>query len=187
MKSIRKALLILFSLLVFGQISFAQTQYINQLRLVGDYDELIGPDIELNQDDGWSVVDYNLNQGAGGQYIYLLYKTGTVDDPDHAPITDFYIKSTKDKSDHPDAVSYNNRTYHRISSYIGSSSFDSSYGDLNDGAGGRYIYLYYTTEAWDYPRGITSIAFNDNPNGAVCGNGSTTPQDLNEGAGGDYI
>jgi len=66
MKSIRKALLILFSLLVFGQISFAQTQYINQLRLVGDYDELIGPDIELNQDDGWSVVDYNLNQGAGG-------------------------------------------------------------------------------------------------------------------------
>lgn len=187
MKSIRKALLILFSLLVFGQISFAQTQYINQLRLVGDYDELIGPDIELNQDDGWSVVDYNLNQGAGGQYIYLLYKTGTVDDPDHAPITDFYIKSTKDKSDHPDAVSYNNRTYHRISSYIGSSSFEDSYGDLNDGAGGRYIYLYYTTEAWDYPRGITSIAFNDNPNGAVCGNGSTTPQDLNEGAGGDYI
>ena len=187
MKSTRKALLILFSLLVFGQISFAQTQYINQLRLVGDYDELIGPDIELNQDDGWSVVDYNLNQGAGGQYIYLLYKTGTVDDPDHAPITDFYIKSTKDKSDHPDAVSYNNRTYHRISSYIGSSSFEDSYGDLNDGAGGRYIYLYYTTEAWDYPRGITSITFNDNPNGAVCGNGSTTPQDLNEGAGGDYI
>lgn len=187
MKSIRKTLLILFSLLVFGQISFAQTQYINQLRLVGDYDELIGPDIELNQDDGWSVVDYNLNQGAGGQYIYLLYKTGTVDDPDHAPITDFYIKSTKDKSDHPDAVSYNNRTYHRISSYIGSSSFEDSYGDLNDGAGGRYIYLYYTTEAWDYPRGITSITFNDDSFRAVCGNGSATPQDLNEGAGGDYI
>ena len=187
MKSLRKTLLFLFSLLLFGQISFAQTQYINQLRLVGDYDELIGPDIELNQDDGWSVVDYNLNQGAGGQYIYLLYKTGLVDDPTNPPITDFYIKSTKDKNDHPNDVSYNNRTYHRISSYIGSSSFTSSYGDLNDGAGGRYIYLYYTTDVWDYPRGITSITFNDDSFRAVCGNGSATPQDLNEGAGGDYI
>lgn len=63
----------------------------------------------------------------------------------------------------------------------------SSYGDLNDGAGGKYIYLYYTIDAWDYPRGITSIAFNDDSFGAVCGNGSTTPQDINEGAGGDYI
>ena len=187
MKSLRKTLLFLFSLLVFGQMSFAQTQYINQLRLVGDYDELIGPDIELNQDDGWSVVDYNLNQGAGGQYIYLLYKTGPVDDPTNPPITDFYIKSTKDKNDHPDEVSYNKRTYYRISSYIGSSSFEGSYGDLNDGAGGRYIYLYYTTDAWDYPRGITSITFNDDSFRAVCGNGSATPQDLNEGAGGDYI
>ena len=187
MKSFRKTLLILFAFFAFGQCALAQTQYINQLRLIGDYDELIGPDIELNQDDGWILVDYNLNEGAGGQYIYLVYKTGLANDPDHAPITDFYIKSTKDKNDHPDEVSYNNRTYYRISSYIGSSSFESSYGDLNDGAGGRYIYLYYTTDAWDYPRGITSIAFNDNSNGAVCGNGSTTPQDLNEGAGGEYI
>ena len=188
MKSFCKTLLILFVLLAFGQCTWAQTQYINQLRLVGDYDELIGPDIELNQDDGWSLIDYNLNEGTNSdQIIYLLYKTGLADDYDYAPITDFYIKSTSEKNDHPDEVSYNNRTYHRISSYIGSSSFESSYGDLNDGAGGRYIYLYYTTDEWDYPRGITSIAFNDNSNGAVCGNGSTTPQDLNEGAGGDYV
>jgi hypothetical protein len=187
MKSLRKTLLILFSLLVFGQISFAQTQYINQLRLIGDYDELIDSNIEIYEDEGWTLVDYNLNQGAGGQYIYLLYKTGLVDDPNNAPITDFYIKSTKDKGDHPDQLAYNNRTYHRITSIVGSDSFMNSYGDLNDGAGGRYIYLYYTTDAWDYPRGITSMAFNDNSNGAVCGNGSTTPQDINEGAGGDYI
>lgn len=188
MKSLRKTLLILFVLLAFGQCTWAQTQYINQLLLIGDYDDLIGPNIEISQDEGWTLVDYNLNNGTkSDQYIYLLYKTGTVDDPTNNPITDFYIKSTSDKHDHPDVITYNERQYYRITNLVGSGSFWDSYGDLNDGAGGRYIYLYYTTDAWDYPRGITSIAINDNSYGAVCGNGSTTPQDLNEGAGGDYI
>ena len=187
MNKLRKTLLILFVLLAFGQGSWAQIQYINQLRLVGDGDGLIGPNIEICQDEGWLLVDYDLNKGAGGQYIYLMYKTGLANDPTNPPITDFYIKSTKDKNDHPNTITYQGRTYSRVSNLFGSSSFTSSYGDLNDGAGGRYIYLYYTTDDWDYPRGITTISFNDDTYGAVCGNGSTTPQDLNEGAGGEYI
>lgn len=85
--------------------------------LLGDYDDIVDNNIDIYEKEGWTLVDYNLNKGAGG----------------------------------------------------------------------KYIYLYYTIDAWDYPRGITSIAFNDDSFGAVCGNGSTTPQDINEGAGGDYI
>ena len=154
--------------------------------LLGDYDDIVDNNIDIYEKEGWTLVDYNLNKGAGGQSIYLLYQT-TYNNVIIPAITDFYIKSTSDKNDHPDQLTYNNRTYHRITGIVGSDSFMSSYGDLNDGAGGKYIYLYYTIDAWDYPRGITSIAFNDDSFGAVCGNGSTTPQDINEGAGGDYI
>jgi hypothetical protein len=191
MKSLRKTLLILFALFAFGQWTSAQTQYINQLMLIGDYEGvLIDSNVQIYQENGWTLVDYNLNEGTNSdQIIYLLYKTGLVDDPEYAPITDFYIKSTSDKNDHPDEISYGDRTYHRIAypNVVGSDSFIDSYGDLNDGAGGKYIYLYYTTDAWDYPRGISEISFNSTSDGAVCGNGGTEPQDLNEGAHGDYI
>ena len=191
MKNLRKNLLILFALFAFGQWALAQTQYINQLMLIGDYEGvLIDSNVEVYQENGWTLVDYNLNEGTNSdQIIYLLYKTGLVDDPEYAPITDFYIKSTSDKNDHPDEISYGDRTYHRIAypNVVGSDSFIDSYGDLNDGAGGKYIYLYYTTDAWDYPRGISEISFNSTSDGAICGNGGTEPQDLNEGAHGDYI
>ena len=189
MNKLRKTLLILFAVLAFGQRAWAQTQYINQLMLIGDYEGvLIESNVQVYQEDGWTLVDYNLNSGTNSdQIIYLLYKTGLADDPDHAPITDFYFKSTSDKNDHPDMITYNNRDYYRITSIVGSDSFMDSYGDLNDGAGGKYIYLYYTTDAWDYPRGISEISYNSTSDGAICGNGGTEPQDLNEGAHGDYI
>ena len=189
MSKLRKTLLILFAVLAFGQGAWAQTQYINQLMLIGDYEGVfVESNVQVYQEAGWTLVDYNLNNGTNSdQIIYLLYKTGLADDPDHAPITDFYIKSTSDKNDHPDMIEYNNREYYRITSIVGSDSFTGSYGDLNDGAGGKYIYLYYTTDAWDYPRGISEISFNSTSDGAVCGNGGTEPQDLNEDAHGDYI
>ena len=174
---------------VGGSGTWAQMQFINQLMLIGNYEgELIDTYVDVYQEDGWTLVDYNLNSGTNSdQVIYLLYKTGLADDPDHAPITDFYIKSTSDQNDHPDLITYNNREYFRITSFEGSDSFLGSYGDLNDGTGGKYIYLYYTTDAWDHTRGITEISFDNNSDGAVCGNGGTTPQDLNEGTYGDII
>ena len=183
-----KDLLLVIAFFLLGQSVWAQKQYINQLMLIGGNEGgFIEPYVELYQGEGWTFVDYNLNSGTDEQIIYLLYKTGSADDTLNPPITDFYIKSTSDKSDHPDMITHNNRNYYRITSIVGSNSFLDSYGDLNDGAGGKYIYLYYTTDAWDYPRGISGISFNSTSDGAVCGNGSAEPQDLNEGAHGDYI
>ena len=184
-----KALVLAVAILAAGQSAWAQTQYINQLMLIGEYEVTIRSDIAFYQEEyGWELVDYDLNMGTNSDHlIYLLYKTGSADDPDHAPITDFFIKSTSEKSDHPDVITYNNRKYYRITNIVGSSGFSDSYGDLNHGAGGKYIFLYYTTDAWDYPRGITEISFNAESDGAVCGNGGTEPQNLNEDAHGDYI
>ena len=41
------------------------------------------------QSQGWTVVDQDLNQGAGGDYIYLLYKTDSDANPDATFITYF--------------------------------------------------------------------------------------------------
>ncbi|MBO4656818.1 MAG: hypothetical protein J5639_03500 [Bacteroidales bacterium] len=184
-----KALVLAVAILAAGQSAWAQTQYINQLMLLGDIDELINGEIALYQlQGGWELVDYDLNMWTNSDHlIYLLYKTGTAEDKDNPPITDFYIKSTSDKHDHPDVITYNNRKYYRITNIVGSSGFSDSYGDLNHGAGGKYIFLYYTTDAWDYTRGITEISFNSTADGAVCGNGGTEPQDLNEGTHCDNI
>ena len=54
---------------------------------------------------GWTVIDHNLNRGANGAYVYLLYKIGTSD----LPITDFYIKSG---SGNPESLTHNGRTYY---------------------------------------------------------------------------
>ena len=54
---------------------------------------------------GWTVIDHNLNRGANGAYVYLLYKVGTSD----LPITDFYIKSG---SGNPESLTHNGRTYY---------------------------------------------------------------------------
>ena len=186
MKSFCKTLLILFTLLACDYGVWAQPWYINQLLLLGHDDENINHYIEIYLNNGLDSINYNLNKGAGGQNIYLFYET-TYDNITHPAITDFYLKSTNDKDDHPNDITYNNRTYHRVANVVGSESFMNSYGDLNDGAGGKYIYLYYTTDGWDYPRGITTITFSGNSYGAVCGNGTTTPQNLNEGAGGENI
>ena len=184
-----KALVLAVAILAAGQNTWAQTQYINQLMLIGEYEVTIRSDIAFYQEEyGWELVDYDLNAGTDSDHlIYLLYKTGTADDKDNPPITDFYIKSTNEKNDHPDEIIYNNRKYYRITNIVGSDGFSGSYGDLNHGAGGKYIFLYYTTDAWDYPRGITEISFNSTADGAVCGNGGTEPQNLNEDAHGDYI
>ena len=183
-----KALVLAVAILAAGQNTWAQTQYINQLMLVGDKKDDIGLDIDISQGEGWTLVDNNLNAGTDSDHlIYLLYKTGSADDTDNPPITDFFIKSTTVKSDHPDVFSYNGRNYYRINIIVGSSDFMDSYGDLNHRAEGKYIFLYYTTDAWDYPRGITEISFNAESDGAVCGNGGTEPQNLNEGTDGDNI
>lgn len=133
---------------------------------------------------GWHVIDKDLNRGAGGDYIYLLYKTETSNGVNNGYITDFYISDAKGTA--PDNLTHNGRTYTLVS-FDGGDSFKESKGDLNRGADGKYIHLYYTTALFPNNRFITGISFNSTQAGAVGVNGGSEGYDLNAGAGGDYI
>ena len=133
---------------------------------------------------GWHVIDKDLNRGAGGDYIYLLYKSETSNGVNNGYITDFYISDAKGTA--PDNLTHNGRTYTLVS-FDGGDSFKESKGDLNRGADGKYIHLYYTTALFPNNRFITGISFNSTQAGAVGVNGGSEGYDLNAGAGGDYI
>lgn len=133
---------------------------------------------------GWHVIDKDLNRGAGGDYIYLLYKSETSNGVNNGYITDFYISDAEGTA--PDNLTHNGRTYTLVS-FDGGDSFKESKGDLNRGADGKYIHLYYTTALFPNNRFITGISFNSTQAGAVGVNGGSDGYDLNAGAGGDYI
>lgn len=142
--------------------------------------------VDKYEKEGWIFVYYDLNKGAGGDYIFLLYKaveglTFTNDDY----ITDFYISN---KNSDGNSVTHNGRTY-QLAPYDGGSHFKDVRGDLNSNKPeSDDIHLYYTKAAFSDNRYVSGITFNNDSNGAVGVNGSTTSgYDLNKGAGGEYI
>ena len=137
---------------------------------------------------GWTVIDQDLNAGASGDYIFLLYKKASETAGGASFITDFYLSSASGTV--PDNIEHNGRTYH-LAACDGSDYFKSSKGDLNcHCSGSAYIHLYYTKEyvdnGEDYST-VKTISINNTQAGAVGENGGTTGYDLNAGAGGDYI
>jgi len=121
-------------------------------------------------------VDHNdklngdLNQGAMGKYIWLCVQEGVTDDP----ITDLSV-SLDDQCGHRDG-------WTRIRQEQGSN------GDLNHGAGGKYIYLCYRKDASKGPLMQLKLHDGDCDDGffrAETDNGSNG--DLNQKAGGKYI
>ena len=134
---------------------------------------------------GWTLVDKDLNAGAGGAYVFLLYKTKSSPGSSGLPITDFYVKISG-SSGHPETITSNGRTYW-LTSGGGNNDFNNGGRDLNRSAGGNYIHLYYTKEAVSPARALTGITIDGNSVGAVVANGGTSAADLNSGAGGDYI
>ena len=165
------------------------TDFITDVMLIGHADKTeFNNLVNTYKNQGWKDIDYDLNKGCGTgtAYIHLLYKSENNSDGfNHGYITDFYIKTGKNP---PSSLSYNGRTYQRVSCK-GSSDFVNGYGDLNDGcgSGSEYIYLFFTKGTFSDNRAVTSIYFNDTQSGAVGANGGSTGYDLNKGAGGDYI
>ena len=164
----------------------AQTEYVTDVYVIGsDYSSTINDLYEKSfKPYGWKRINYDLNKGAGGHYVNLLYMTGT--DVAEA-ITDLYLwvgdNNTSEKN-----FTFEGRTYTR-SSYNGDEEFLRSKGDLNKGAEGDYIYVYYTKDNTNFApaRAITGITVDENSAYAVGMNGGSTPCDLNKGAGGDDI
>ncbi len=131
-------------------------------------------------------IKRDLNKGAGGKYIYIYTALGKDSDTGPAPVTDVAI-------------------VHGYTSLGAKDSKPSGYNlidtDLNEGAGGRYIYLCYKRDphgspirglkVWDtsdrtsrYSYGAPSSGYYDAP---FYPSGGSNGYDLNTGAGGDYI
>lgn len=184
MKTIRQFFICLVALLGVAQGIKAE-DYITDVMLIGAGGSI--NDLKVKYlNEGWKLVDKDLNAGAGGAYVFLLYKTNSSQGSSMEPITDFYLRVT-DTADHPNTISHKDRTYN-LTPGGGNDDFNNGGCDLNRSAGGKFIYLYYTKQ--DYPylnRPVTSITFDGKSDGALGKNGTSEACDLNNGAGGEHI
>ena len=148
------------------------TEYITDVMIIADQNK------STYTAQGWTVIDYDLNKGAGGKFIYLLYKTNNSPGSSGTAITDIYLKTGN--SSRPNSLTHDGRTYYSAPS--------AGANDLNSGAGGAFIFLYYTKDDFTPGRAISNIYFNSSSSGAVGANGNNSSGfDLNSGARGEYI
>ena len=162
--------------------------YITDVMVIG------GTQTEVNDlkatyaNQGWIVIDKDLNQGCGSSsdYIYLLYKEVTDTTGATAAdqfITDFVIYTGSGTV--RDTMKYNDRAYYLVP-YDGGEHFESVQGDLNSNCrtGSANIHLYYTTTSQDDRCcAVKSITFDNQKDGAVTTTSGTTGYDLNTGCG----
>ena len=185
----------LFALLGVVQATWAQTDdYITEVMLIGGSKSEVTSMIDDYTDDEGLVVDnfytviqYDLNKGAKGKYVYLLCKYRSTPQLERVPITDIYLRVCENKPNPiPQTLTHNGHTY-QLAKLGGNNDFNNQGGDLNYGVSGKYIYLYYTTENLIPGRRIRNIHFDGNSTLAVGENGGSSPCDLNKGAGGNYV
>ena len=115
-----------------------------------------------------NMVNISTNQNAmfGGRYIYLCYQTTNV--PAEA-ITGITVTASYRRSVVPNG-------YTQLTQ------------DLNEGAGGKWIYAWYTTDSRLPPlTDITVVAGASRHTYPVDDTWVRIDQDTNDGAGGDYV
>ena len=171
---------LILSLLLCAVAQGAWADYITNIKVIG-YDSSMDASYYYRQytNNGWIGCDKDLNDGAGGHYIYLVFQRGN----SGTPITDLYLYSGANPG--PATITYYGRTYYRVG-VDGDDSFKNSGGDLNCGADGNWIYLYYTTDPFPDGRYLNDIFIN-NKNEGLGANGGSSPGNLNEGAGGQRV
>jgi hypothetical protein len=144
---------------------------------------------------GYTLIPLDLNRGAGGQYIYLSFtrdvryytNAGTSYEGDNyqapGPVRDVTSVSGRFGASFSSWPNYFTPAWTEWNCDFAQCWKE---GDLNDGAGGRYIYAYQS-----------KLGFRGSPVevGVLSGNGDISPPagwqrvgvDLNEGAGGAYV
>ena len=125
-----------------------------------------------------NIVNIDLNRNAGGDYIYLGYKTTTNSSDALTGLCADYLSNASSSN-----TTYKNANYTIIPK------------DLNKGSGGKYIYLYYTHED-GAGKPITGIQYQlnntfqyKNADGYEVVRSKTggDGMDFNKSVGGDYI
>ena len=168
--------------------------YITALKVLGSSSSSdIGSLKDQAKNDGWTVIGKDLNDGAGGYYIYLAYKTAS-GNPETDYVTDI-VAMEKNVAD----FTYDSRKYYKVPA-------EGFNGNLNRGTGdvGANIYLYYTkgrlklSGHYGMKRVLNKIETSENKNSAESGKENYGPVcwynssysgacDANKNAGGDYI
>ena len=161
-----------------------KTEFISDVILIAHNERAeINRMIATYKENGWTLVNKELNEGAGGDYTYLLYKTADNNDGhNNNYITNFYIM--QGTADVNPTLTYDGHTYHLVD-YEGCERFMSLKGDLNSGTYGYgdAIHLYYTKETFSDNRAVRSIWFDEGKDGALGKNGGSDGYDLNYGTG----
>ena len=153
---------------------------ITDVMLIGGNADEVNSVLPKYTSEGWTSINYDLNKGAGGDFVFLLYKTGK-----SGHITSLYLKTGDDRADN---ITAGGHTYN-IVPVDGSERFKGNKGDLNSNTLGEDINLYYTkeTEGFNAAHYLTSISFSNIPSGGLDADGDGIGHDLNKGAGGDFI
>ncbi len=115
-------LCIIIPLLVIGLGLLGQPPEVNAQESISEITVIYGSHFGILPPAGYTKINVDLNQGAGGDFIFVCYKKGV-----GAPITGLYV--TLDGGQPPAEPVY--------------SKIDV---DLNRNAGGDYIYLWYTKD-----------------------------------------
>ena len=194
LRSVRIGLALILALIAVAS-SWA-ADYITDVMVIGGDKSTISQMKSDYEQKGWIFIDDDLNDGAGGDYVHVLYKKSSSNSSD--VITDIIIKI----GERPDTYVFNGRTYYRAPN-DGSEHFKSFGGNLNSSTtveSSTNMRLYYTKEEFPDKRAVSGIAFTvaDNNktktktgyttlgrNGAVVGIDGSGALDLNEGAGSD--
>lgn len=160
-----------------------QTVYIKEVA-VAAHDKSEDAKKQLRE-NGYSVIEKDLNEDAGGKYIYLGYKSTT---EYNDAITDLIVSVGKGATGDVTIGGYRYTQVTRLNGFNG---------DLNDEAGGKYLYLKYTKDGKDKTApaiaslGVILSGSSKSSSNYVKGYESQTlyksSMDLNYDAGGDYV
>ncbi|MCQ2257938.1 MAG: leucine-rich repeat protein [Bacteroidaceae bacterium] len=133
---------------------------------------------------GYTVIDRDLNEKAGGCYVYLSYKLTS--DPSKA-ITDVIIVTGKEFSNKKyltTPIKYEGMDYY-LCPY---EDENSDLGDLNDGAGGSYIFVFYSRDENNSKvKGLSITTSSKKSVRGYNGSSSLTSVNLNEGTEGTAL
>ena len=168
----------------------ANKQYIKDVMLIGGDQSTVNSLKTTYQNQGWTFIDNNLNQGKiDADFVYLLCKYDNSKAANLSYISDLYISTTSVTA--PDKLTVDDgRTFYLVP-YDGSGRFKGNKGNLNSNAGGADIHLYYTKTTYNstFLSGISFTIGEYSSSGALGSNndGWGTGYDLNSGADGEYI
>lgn len=161
--------------------------YITDIILVGGTESEMNTAKNAHSD--YTFISQDLNQGAGGDYINLGYKTSNRASTNGGYITDIIVIDAEGTNP-PSTVTYQGRTYY-LCDYDGGSWFESAKGNLNSHCGdGWNLYLYYTKQEYSSTmRAVDGITVNSTKSGSInCyytnGNLHEDQIDLNRGISG---